>query len=56
MKKIEKEIRKVLDHVVRQGAYSIGEIKIIESLARSQKVELQEELKILLNINECDHC
>lgn len=53
--KIELDARRILEDVSKAGTYNEGHIKGIVSLANQQRIELQEELKTLLNINECHH-
>lgn len=50
---LEVEIRKVLDNVVQNGAYTQGHILILTEIAYKKEKELQENLKVLLDIKEC---
>lgn len=51
----EKEIRRILQAVATAGTYGYGHIKWIQNITHSKVAVLQEELKRLLNIQDCTH-
>lgn len=51
----EKEIRRVLQAVATAGAYQIGQVRWIQNLIHNREVFLQDELKRILNIKDCQH-
>lgn len=51
----QKEIRKILETVSKEGAYHTGHIIMIENIAQRRVFELQSNLRELLNINDCTH-
>ena len=55
MDKQEIEIRRILEAVANAGTYEAVHIQWLMNLMEEKKVALQEELKSLLNVRECDH-
>lgn len=55
MEKLEKEIRRILEHVANKGSYTTGDYLVMENIALGEKRKLQDDLKYLLNIEDCDH-
>ena len=53
MTDIKKKIRSILDLVAREGTYSEAHINVLLGIAYGERAQLQEELKALLNINDC---
>jgi len=55
MDKQEVEIRRILEAVAKAGTYEAGHIQWLMNMTEEKKTALQEELKALLNVRECDH-
>ena len=53
-KSIEHEARRILNDVVANGTYNAGHIIWIVNLAKSERIRLQNELKDLLGVRECN--
>lgn len=54
MERIEIDIRKMLDHIVREGGYSAGSVVYFRELYEKGRRENQQEIKAVLGINDCE--
>lgn len=54
-KEIESEVRRWLDHVLKEGSYNTGVLIALTSLYFKGADDLSNELKNLLNITDCTH-
>lgn len=53
-KELELHIKKILDRIIKNGAYNMGDMLFLKDLYYSGRAEVQNGIKALLEIEECE--